>query len=361
LVHHQHSFFIYKITIMKRLFCIAALVLVFTSCKKNTDDIKRQSNPSAAGDQPVTNDITPTPTPAYDWAAMPTPLVDPPYDPDGLNTVMPANGLVYCLKGFSYSKTLYKLNNTTKRWALSSDFGFDPLSQYFFSYQSKLYFGMPIVGGNVLSSFHSVDVSTGATQYLAPFPGTPVASALCFVVGDKGYILSGVTPDLTIINQCWEYNFSTNQWTNKGNNPLGARGGASVFVIDNKVYMGLGYEHLNLNGQKITLYKNDWILYSPSSSLSAVRASFPGQKRSAAHGFAINSAAYLGFGANSNGFLNDFWKYNPSSNTWTQQASWPGTFTERNDFGGFSLGNTGYIVKGELAEFWRFSNSPFNP
>ena len=41
---------------------------------------------------------------------------------------------------------------------------------------------------------------------------------------------------------------------------------------------------------------------------------------------------------------NDFWEYDPSTNTWTQKADFGGT--ARNWAVGFSIGNKGYIGTG---------------
>jgi hypothetical protein len=255
---------------------------------------------------------------------------------------------------------LYKLNTTTKIWAASSDFDIDAESQYLFSYGTKIYFGMLQTNQNTYSGIYSRDVITNVKTTKAQFPAAGVNGPTTFVIGDKGYLMGGTSYSGTLMSHIYEYNFITDQWVDKGNNPFGtARGGASAYVIGNKAYLGLGYSYLYLNGQQLKVYKNDWILYDPTSIYSAVKTDFPGTKRSYADGFILNDNIYLGFGYN-NGYLTDFWKYNTSNNSWTQQDGWPGTVAEGNNyFGTFSLGNTGYMVHGDLAEFWKFSNSPF--
>ena len=114
------------------------------------------------------------------------------------------------------------------------------------------------------------------------------------------------------------------------------------------------------------MYKNDWILYDPNSIYFALKADFPGTKRAFAKGFVINNTPYVGFGFTNNGHFNDFWKYNVSSNSWTQQPDCPGQtitqtheWTRENYVSTFSIGDNGFVVKGVLAEFWEFSNSLF--
>ena len=346
---------------MKRLLSITILVLSFASCKK--DVIKTYVDTGSNAETVVNNDATtnhliPVPADPYEWTAMTNP------DWSGLeNTIIPVNGLVFCRTAIYSDFDYFKLNNTTKRWELFHDFDIANVrQQYLFSYQSKMYFGMLKAWHQTTTignGFFSVDATTGVKTELASFPGTPVTDALSFVIGNKGYIIGGVTVNMVSVNQYWEYSFSTNQWTNKGNSPLGSRYGATGFVIDDKVYAGLGAEVIFLNGQKITRYKNDWIQFTPSSGYFAVKANFPGEKRRTAQGFILNGSACVGFGYDGKNNLNDFWKYNPSSNSWIEQAGWPGTNDGHGTIGTFSLGSTGYMVKGGIEEFWRFSNSPF--
>jgi hypothetical protein len=347
---------------MKRLLCIAVLIIFLAACRKETihePSFDPADKSGASSDNKTTvNNLTPVPANQYDWTA----ITDPGFY--GLeNTIIPVNGSVFCRTAIYTDFDYFKLNNTTKRWEYFHDFEIANVrAQYLFSYQSKMYFGMSKPGHTTTTignGLFSVDAVTGVKTELSSFPGTPVTGALSFVMGDKGYIIGGATVNIVSVNQYWEYNFSTNQWTNKGDSPLGSRYGASCFVIDDKVYAGLGADVIFLNGQKITRYKNDWIQFTPSSNYYAVKANFPGEKRRTAQGFVINGAAYLGFGYDGENNLNDFWKYNPSSNLWTEQASWPGTYGDHGTIGAFSLGNAGYAVKGGLEEFWRFSNSPF--
>src|SRR3982750_295567 len=52
---------------------------------------------------------------------------------------------------------------------------------------------------------------------------------------------------------------------------------------------------------------------------------FSGTPRDGAVGFVINNIAYVGTGYNytSNKFLNDFWRYDPTSDSWVRAADMP--------------------------------------
>ena len=351
---------------MKYIIPICLVLMTITSCKKNPV----LETVDATVENQTIESIGFAPTPAYQWALMPK--YEVPYYPHNLpeddNLVMVAGGVAYFLTGDLLSLR-FKLNNSTKQWEINNNpsvgyMGFAVFSvgfQYLFSHEGKIYNGL-MQGGPEYNenAFGSLDPINGVTQSLAPYPGITTANPLCFVANGKGYIISGYTKAASPL--VWEYNFTANTWTNKGNSPLGKRNGAVVFVANNKVYMGLGYENINLNGQTIKRYKRDWLEYIPGSIYSIVKADFPGQLRRNAEGFVIGNTPYLGFGKNSTTYFKDFWKYNVSSNTWTQQPNWPGTTsTVNNNLAVFSLGTTGYVAKGRLAEFWRYSNSIFYP
>jgi len=363
---------------MKHLVSLFAVIMLLSACKKVMQEELLQSNIAAgssnikAATSPgIAEDLQPVP---YTWGQLtiPSDLTSP----VGQNKIIQVNGETFCLVDAvnAIHQKVYKFNNSTKKWERSNDaFAERSNYRYWFSYQTKIYFGG---GGPDYNKLISVDVVTLAVDTLANFPGTKITlSPACFVIGNKGYLTSGYEWISNIPqNHLWEYNFSTNRWVNKGNSPLGARAGAIAMVVDNKAYMGLGYEEIILNGQKINLCKNDWILYDPSSAYSIIKASFPGGRRAYPKGFVIGSTPYVGFGAanfqtehynNDDNCLYDLWKYNPSSNTWSQQANYPGGHTgwwryfENNHLNGFSIGSTGYVTLEALQEFWKFTNSPY--
>ena len=90
------------------------------------------------------------------------------------------------------------------------------------------------------------------------------------------------------------------------------------------------------------------------------KADFAGGERYGAVGFSIDNRGYMGTGLtdpSTNTYLNDFWEYNPVSNTWSQKADFPGE--GRQAAVGFSIGNKGYIGTGSgspyLQDFWEFT------
>lgn len=75
-----------------------------------------------------------------------------------------------------------------------------------------------------------------------------------------------------------------------------------------------------------------------------------GGARSAANGFCIGTAAYVGMGLDSNSYKRSMWFYNPATDVWTQVTSLGGATgqgMERDVAMSFAIGNKAYIVGGQ--------------
>jgi len=99
------------------------------------------------------------------------------------------------------------------------------------------------------------------------------------------------------------------------------RDGAVGFTIGNFTYVGTGFNYASLT------YLNDIWKYDPSSDSWYPVAPFPGQPRTNAVAFTLNGKGYVGTGYNilngSTNPLSDFWQFDPTAGptgTWTQVA-----------------------------------------
>lgn len=103
-------------------------------------------------------------------------------------------------------------------------------------------------------------------------------------------------------------------------------------------------------------YTDDFYRYDPSANTWAVLTDFPGPDRSYAYGGAFNGKAYLGFGLGT-AFLADLWVYDPVTG-WTQLASLPGpgrmhpAFVITDD--GKIFVGTGGGQGGNLRDWWEY-------
>ena len=79
------------------------------------------------------------------------------------------------------------------------------------------------------------------------------------------------------------------------------------------------------------------------------KANFTGPGRYSTAGFVIGNKGYIGTGntATTNSFTDDFWQYDPATDSWTQKATYPGGPM----YGGvgFSIGSKGYIGLGYVS------------
>lgn len=142
-------------------------------------------------------------------------------------------------------------------------------------------------------------------------------------------------------------------WVKKSDFEGLPRGSAVSFVIDDKAYVGLGY-----NDDDDDEYLNDFWVYTTSTDSWDKIADFPGAGRTAAVSFTINGKGYVGTGFDGNNKLSDIWEYDPAKNSWTQKDSFLGG--ARYKAVAFALNNYGYVGTGygddstDKIDFYRF-------
>jgi len=184
----------------------------------------------------------------------------------------------------------------------------------------------------------------------ANFGGTARYGATGFSIGSKGYIGLGVDTS-TRRNDFWEYDPLNNTWTQKANFGGISRWFAIGFAIGTKGYIGTGLYY-----DSIQHFLNDFWEYDPDSNTWAQKANFGGTPRCGATGFAIGTNGYIGTGYDGNERY-DFWEYGQGNNTWTQKTNFGGV--ARDKAVSFAIGTKGYIGTGDdlttgHKDFWEF-------
>jgi N-acetylneuraminic acid mutarotase len=91
-------------------------------------------------------------------------------------------------------------------------------------------------------------------------------------------------------------------------------------------------------------FRNEFFKYDPNLNSWTQLANFPGTARTGSVGFSIGSKGYVGTGRDNNGNTDQFWEYDPLLNNWTQKASFPPG--NRESATGFSIGSKGYVGMG---------------
>ena len=225
-----------------------------------------------------------------------------------------------------------------------------------FSIGSKGYIGIgrnSVIPYVYYNDFWEYDPTDDTWIRKADFPGGERFTATGFSIGTKGYICCGIggqPGSLIMYSDLWEYDQSSNTWTQKANFPGLARSGAVGFTIDSKGYLGTG------------IGINDFWEYDPTNNTWTQKADFPGTSRIWAVGFSNGSKGYLGTGQRLSdmGYLKDFWEYNPTNDSWTRKADFGGGF--RSLAVGFSIDSKGYIGTGLneqfiYNDFWQYNDT----
>ena len=151
-----------------------------------------------------------------------------------------------------------------------------------------------------------------------------------------------------------------NNWVKKNSFDGTKRERNVGITIGGHAYAGFGHD----SG---TVVLNDWWEYDPGSDSWTQKASLPGSGRRDAVGFSIGTKGYVGTGDNSNNAqfgvpLPDFWEYNAVTNTWSVKAAYPGGFSGGVYYAtGFAINGKGYICGGKqgpsnyLNELWEYN------
>lgn len=145
-------------------------------------------------------------------------------------------------------------------------------------------------------------------------------------------------------------------WVEKSDFEGLPRGSAVSFAIGDMAFVGLGY-----NDDADNDYLNDFWKYNSSTDRWDRIADFPGNGRTASVAFSINGKGYVGTGFDGDEKLKDFWEYDPTANTWTRKDDFLGG--ARYKAVGFSIDNYGYIGTGygddlvDKIDFYRFDPS----
>ena len=144
------------------------------------------------------------------------------------------------------------------------------------------------------------------------------------------------------------------EWLQAASLPWRIRTAAVGFAIGSKGYIGGGVYDDPYWGEQ---YLQDFWQYDPSSNTWVQKASIPVPMWGAAS-FVIGTQAYVCTGASSGGQLSSLYRYDQASDTWTRLADFPGG--ARNSAVGISIGQEGYVgtgysyAVGYTSDWWRY-------
>lgn len=185
--------------------------------------------------------------------------------------------------------------------------------------------------------FGSFSFGANWTQ-MTDFGGVARHRTTMLTLGNKIYAglghFNGAGPNI-LFDDWWEYDPATNAWSQKADYAGGICYHAAGFAIDDIGYVGTG----RISPSGSTLVK-DFFKYDPTNNTWTQLTDFLGSGRRGAVGFAIEGFGYIGTGS----FNDDMYRYDPANDTWTQVANVPGG--GRMSAIGFELNGEGYIGTG---------------
>lgn len=176
--------------------------------------------------------------------------------------------------------------------------------------------------------------TNGEWERVSDFEGVPRSGAFTFTIDNKAYVGAGYD-GTNRLNDFWMFDPTLNNWYKMTSFPGSNRMNSVGFSIN-----GIGYAGTGTDGDKAL---SDFYAYNPTANSWTKIADFPGDARYGAVAFALNGKGYVGCGTDLNSYK-DFYAYDPSTNTWTQTTSIPGA--KRLNAFAFVIGNKAYVGGG---------------
>ncbi|MGZ4073318.1 MAG: kelch repeat-containing protein [Bacteroidia bacterium] len=199
----------------------------------------------------------------------------------------------------------------------------------------------------VYDDWWEYDPGTNTWTQKANYAGGARLHCCGFTIGNYGYVGTGRDVSGVERSDFFKYDPVSNTWTPIATIPTAGLRGSVAFTINGKGYVATGS------------YGNEVWEYNPVTNVWAGKSPFPGPGRSSAVGFSIGTKGYLGTG-DIGGSIGDFWEYDPVTDIWTSKATYGGV--PRLEAGGFAFQGKGYIGTGydyiaggvNYQDFWRY-------
>ncbi len=170
------------------------------------------------------------------------------------------------------------------------------------------------------------------------FPGTPRDDATYFKIGSKHYIGTGREVGFGCTRDFYFFDESTLTWGNSSPLPEGKeRQYASSISWNGKGYLFGGIDCAGV-------FQNDFWKYDPVTNSWTQLNSLPSSGRAGMVNFVLQDTFYIISGRNSTGILNEVWSYNFTTQTWNQKDSLPNNGSWRGI--AFTFENNAYIALG---------------
>jgi N-acetylneuraminic acid mutarotase len=206
----------------------------------------------------------------------------------------------------------------SQTWSKIADFPSNPRddgSRFVIGNNVYCGLGSQSIGG-CAKDFFAFDLATETWSAIATMPsGMERQYASGFSMNGNGYIFGGINCGGVLFNDLWEYNPTTNTWSQKTAMPAVERYGCVSFVINNIVYI-VGGKTLTNNG-----IPDVWA-YDIALNSWSQKTSMPTNGMWRGVSYQYNGLGIVGLGLNGlNQYNKLFYEYNPVLDSWNTIAS----------------------------------------
>ncbi len=195
---------------------------------------------------------------------------------------------------------------------------------------------------------------------IVDFGGGERERAVSFVIGERAYVGTGIDSANVCKSDLWEYDPGSNSWTQKANVPGTGRRDAIAFAIGNRGYVGTG-----INGVIAYLgtKKDDFYEYNPITNTWTTKDDWEGNFGGGvyyASAFAMEGKGYLVCGKfGPSYYSNELWMYDPATDDWVKKANVPGG--TRYGVSAFAMNGKGYVGCGADENYFRNDFYEYDP
>ena len=234
-----------------------------------------------------------------------------------------ANGKIFVIGNITFtgsttSAVLWEYNPAGDTWTEKSVYPGTGTSYICgFTIGNFLYVGCGLGGTlQATSDFFRYNIITNSWTAITNIP-VPRIMGTGFAIGSKGYITGGESNTMgSYLGDFWEYDTTSNIWTQKANFPDTARALSLSFSAGGFGFVGLGYYN--------NKWLNDFYKYNPATDSWSAISSFPGQGRCGAGVIVRGNHAVIICGNKGMSVFNDCYSYNTVANTWSNFSSFTG-------------------------------------
>lgn len=223
------------------------------------------------------------------------------------------------------------------------------------------YVGLGSDGKEDLNDFYKYDPTKAKGQQwskIKDFPGRARYGAVAFTLGGNAYVGLGTTKTDAKFSDFYKYDPKTDEWSQISSSFKYKKAFAFAFVIDGKAYVGGGYA--NSANLPEDFYSFDGKEWTALPDLKRDEASFTYDARKYnASSFVIGKYAYVVSGKSGSSITNSVWKFDPSTNSWTNKhQALPADAREKAV--AFTIDGKGYLTTGMNGSFifdntWEFT------